>query len=173
MTNEQKKLVEDNHKLIFSFLKKYKLPEEEFYGLASIGLCKAAIDFEPGISEFSTYAYKCMFNECTHELRRLNLQKTVPEKEIVYYNTAVSTDEQDCVEILDFLKSKENVEKSAMIRFLIEDLMSRLSERDRIIIEMLALGYGTKDIRKAVGCSKQTIYNVRTKAKTMLGGRDL
>ena len=41
MTEEQRKLVEDNHNLIYSFLQKYHLTIDEYYGLAAIGLCKA------------------------------------------------------------------------------------------------------------------------------------
>lgn len=39
MTKEQQKLVEDNHNLIYLYLKNSNLPVDDYYGIASIGLC--------------------------------------------------------------------------------------------------------------------------------------
>ena len=40
---------------------KYHLDVEEWYDIAAIGLCKAANTYNNDKSEFSTYAYKCMY----------------------------------------------------------------------------------------------------------------
>ena len=63
LNEQQKKLVEQNHKLIYYTLKKYKLNQEEYYDILAIGLCKAAIKFDPERSKFSTFAMKVMYNE--------------------------------------------------------------------------------------------------------------
>ena len=42
MTDDQKKLVEDNHLLIYKVINDMKLSTECNYDLAAIGLCKAA-----------------------------------------------------------------------------------------------------------------------------------
>jgi len=69
MTTEQTKLAEDNHNLIYSFLNKYNL-KSDYYGDAGIGLCKAAMTYDKSKKfAFSTYAYKCMFNECGMRMR--------------------------------------------------------------------------------------------------------
>ena len=52
MTNDQKKFAEENHNLILSFLKKYKLEYEEYYDLAAIGFCKAIVSFKIEVSAF-------------------------------------------------------------------------------------------------------------------------
>ena len=70
ITEEQRKLVEENHNLIYSFLQKYNLAIDEYYGLASIGLCKAGKTYNGDKSNFSTYAYKCMFTTVMGELRK-------------------------------------------------------------------------------------------------------
>lgn len=46
ITEAEKKLVEQNHNLIYAFLQKYHLTIEDYYGLAAIGLCKAAMTFK-------------------------------------------------------------------------------------------------------------------------------
>ena len=62
MTDYQKQSVTDNHNLIYRFLQKETLNLEDWYDLAAIGMCKAAKTFNEGTSEFSAYAFKCMFN---------------------------------------------------------------------------------------------------------------
>ena len=47
MTEEQKKLAEENHSLIYFYARKYNMSKQEFddmYGILAIGLCKAARD---------------------------------------------------------------------------------------------------------------------------------
>ena len=43
LTQQQQQLVEDNHKLIYFYLYRNSLSVDEFYDVAAIGLCKAAI----------------------------------------------------------------------------------------------------------------------------------
>lgn len=76
LTREQQKLVEDNHNLIYFILRKMNLDDDEFYGIAAIGLCKAAMSY--GTSNkvvFSTYAHHAMHAEIKNEFIRLNAQK--------------------------------------------------------------------------------------------------
>ena len=49
MTEEQKKLAEDNHNLIYFYARKYHMSKQDFedmYGILAIGLCKAARDYD-------------------------------------------------------------------------------------------------------------------------------
>lgn len=68
MTDEQRKLVEDNIELayhfVYTYCNNYDIEFDDKIQLASFALCKAAISFDDheGIS-FSTYAYKVMLNE--------------------------------------------------------------------------------------------------------------
>lgn len=64
LTPAQQQMVENNHNLIYMFLKKHSLPIEEYYGVAAIGLCKAVITFDESKNiKFSTYACRVMYNE--------------------------------------------------------------------------------------------------------------
>lgn len=70
MLNEkQKNLVEENYNLIYKYAKDHKLDMEEFSGLLSIGLCKAALNYDSDKTKFSTFAYRCMGNEVSNYLR--------------------------------------------------------------------------------------------------------
>ena len=73
MTQEQKKIVEDNISLAHFMAHRYKNVPMEFddiRSLAYMGLVKAAIHFNPDKQiQFSTFAGRCMMNEILYELR--------------------------------------------------------------------------------------------------------
>ena len=62
LNTEQRKLVEDNHDLIYGFMTKYRLDFSTWYDICAIGLCKAGMAYD-GSNRFSTLAYHCMHNE--------------------------------------------------------------------------------------------------------------
>jgi RNA polymerase sporulation-specific sigma factor len=73
MTDEQEKLVTENLRLAGYFAKKYArsgLEFDDLYSIACVGLCKAALHYDPARSKFSTYASRCMANEINMALRR-------------------------------------------------------------------------------------------------------
>ena len=86
LDEHQKKLVEKNHNLIYHTLNKYKLNEEEYYDILAIGLCKAAIYFDPKQSKFSTFAMKVMYNEFLQHDRNENAQKRKENKTTLSLN---------------------------------------------------------------------------------------
>ena len=86
MTQEQRKLVEENHKLIYYTLNKYKLNPEEYYDILAIGLCKAAIKFDPERSKFSTFAMKVMYNEFLQHDRNEKAEKRKENKNTLSLN---------------------------------------------------------------------------------------
>lgn len=56
LSQEQKKLVEDNHNLIWWYMNKHHLTEndiEDWYGIFGIALCQAASKWVPGLSNGS------------------------------------------------------------------------------------------------------------------------
>lgn len=57
LTEEQKKLVEDNHNLIYGYCHRYNLNVEEYYGDLAVTLCEAAQTYKEEKSKFTTYAY--------------------------------------------------------------------------------------------------------------------
>lgn len=80
LTQEQQKLVEDNHNLIYSILRKMNLSDDEFYGIAAIGLCKAAMSYgKSNKVVFSTYAHHVMHAEIKNEFIRLGAKKRTGE----------------------------------------------------------------------------------------------
>lgn len=85
MTDEQRDLIESNYKLIYSFLNKkcnkaYNYDECEFHAIN--GYLKAAMTFDNDRAKFTTYAYRCMFNEVSMFVRKEDKknQREIPEQ---------------------------------------------------------------------------------------------
>lgn len=114
LNNEQRKLVEDNHNLIYSFLHKQALSVGGWYDICAIGLCKAALHYK-GTTNFSTFAYICMLNVVRKEMRKNTLQKSFPDAETISLSTEISSKSEKSVYTLDeFIASKQDTEAEAL-----------------------------------------------------------
>lgn len=89
LNTEQRKLVEDNHDLIYGFMVKYKLDYTVWYDVCAIGLCKAGMAYD-GSTRFSTLAYRCMFNEVSKVKRNRKLKKN-DDSRVISLNSEVKT----------------------------------------------------------------------------------
>lgn len=163
ITEEQKELVEKNHNLIYSFLQKQHLSVEDWYGLAAIGLCKAAITFNKEISSFSTYAFKCMFTHVYSEKRKELQARTIPSNQIVYYQTQINDDNGNETNFMNYIPSKENVEDTVLSSVIFDEYNKLLTDRDKKIFTLFRDGYTQKEISKIVGCSQPQVSRVKKK----------
>ena len=73
LTDEERELVTNNHKLIYSYLNKFHL-SNEYYDLCAIGLCRAAHFYKPENGKFSVFAFACMSNTIRMEWRKVQRQ---------------------------------------------------------------------------------------------------
>lgn len=163
MNDEQRKLVEDNHNLIYAFLHKYNLSIDEYYDVAAIGLCKAAITFdaEKGYL-FSTYAYVVIKNELKIVFRRNTSERAIPLDKLTYYQSVISDGDGKETELLNIIPNNTDIEADVIANETIKQVRSRLKERDKIVFDLLALGCKQKEISKTVGYSQSYISRIKS-----------
>lgn len=169
MTRESQRLVEDNHNLIYKILKNTGLTEEDYYDLAAIGLCKAAETYNTSKYEFSTYAYKCMYNEIHKEKWRKNsLQKFIPDALILHYDKSIS-DESDtapCFEIYMEKRYSGESQDDVLAKLIYEDYYNGLrKDRDREILDLFQKGYSHQKIAEIINCPVGTVARVKRLCK--------
>lgn len=169
LTDEQRALITENHQLIYWFLRINGLEIEEYYDLAAIGLCNAAINYRETDELFSTYAYICMKNVILNEIRRQNGVKKVPERLISSYNVPVSDCTDGEIEILDTFKSNFNVEKYVLDRIILEKLMDKLSGKYKNTLILSLKGYNNTEIGDILGCSPSYICRIKKKIALIWG----
>jgi RNA polymerase sigma factor (sigma-70 family) len=163
MTDKQKKMVEENHNLIYAFLQKYHLPVEEWYGMAAIGLCRAAMTFKENVSSFSTYAYRCMFTAVMQEKRKETHAKTIPNHMIFYYQTELNDSDGNTACFMDFIPSIDDVEGDTIAKVIFEEFNEILKPRDKAVFQMLQDGYTQREIGSMVGCSQTQVSRIKKK----------
>lgn len=110
LNEQQKRLVDENEKLIYGFAHQYNVKLDDFYDVLAIGLCKAGMTYNKEKGMFSTYAYKVMLNEYLTELDKENAIKRKGETieymestHSTYNKTHLDTD----IVVLDYLNETE------------------------------------------------------------------
>ena len=153
MTDEQKQLVEQNHNLIYFYLHKHNLSIEDYYDVAAIGLCKAAITFKKDKSEFSTYALTCINNEVKMIFRKFFNQRTIPESSVVSIQQKILGEDGN-LDLESCLSSVVDVEDEAIANASIKKFIAGISDREKMILRLYNAGYGQVEISERVGISQ-------------------
>lgn len=165
LTEEQKKLVEENHNLIYWFAKKYHVPIEEYYDVLAQGLCMAAYHYDPSKCSFSTYAYLCMNTEMHVEYRKTLRKSEIPQGNIFHYENAW--------QLSDLIPTNEKTENKVIDKISYENLTSLLNDilndKDKEVLSYILNGLTMREIAKIEGTSHQAIHNrmkkIRDKVK--------
>ena len=120
MTEEQKLLVENNHNLIYFMIHKMNESVEEYYDLAAIALCKAAINYQPDNGSFANFACRCIRNEILLDHRARMMPKRWMNEYLISYDAPALVQNEDGEEItlLEQLKTFESVENEALSRIM-------------------------------------------------------
>lgn len=172
MTEAQRQLAERNHNLIYYFLNKNHLEDDEWYDLAAIGLCKAAESYD-GKYKFSTLAYKCMWSLFLNEKRKEQSRAHIPESQILYYE-AKQTKYFDDAEfnLLNYRPSRDNVEAEVIAGMIFDEFCRKLrTDEERTIYKLIMLGYTQPEIAKAMNCSDGRIQFMKKRFAAYVKGR--
>lgn len=162
LTNEQQKLVETNHNLIYKFAHQRNLVIDEYYDILAIGLCRAAIGYDKSKGEFSTLAFCCMYNELCMHWRHEQRQSAIPDNMIVSYGATVCNSENDSdgsgeTTFLDYFADKHCTDDIVINNMMSNILLNVLNDKERSIVEFLVDGFSQSDIATKLNCSRQNI----------------
>lgn len=161
LTDKQQQLVLDNQRLTSHVMRRYfpnQIPTNEVEDFRSIGyvaLCKAAATWDESISKFSTWACYCIRNEYLIELRKRNAHKRIPAHAITSYDELIL----DGVERLDTLPDTLDVEGEVAASVWLE----RLSDRERLLVQLRIDGYRQQEISAIVGLSQAQVSRLLTR----------
>ena len=160
LNDEQRKLVEQNHNLIYSAMYKFGIRNEKFddyYGVAAVGLCKAGMHFNIFKGSFSTVAYKCIHSELRKQIRDDNALYRKSDRDSVSYNATIFQQEDNSICTENILLVDENFEENLISTLLFLDKLEILYNIDKKIIALVIYGYTQEEIGKALGISRQAV----------------
>lgn len=163
LNSKQRKLVQENHNLIYSFLNIHNLgldEHEDWYGTAAIGLCRAALVYDESRKiKFSTLAYICMENEVRTILRIRN-KNISPNISLDSETNLVSGNGR----IKDIIPDNHDFYNSVYLNDAIELATQKLSDRDKEIIDMIInRGITCTETAKRFGVTKSAISQIYCK----------
>ena len=151
LTDEQRQLAEQNHNLVYSFLKEYNLPESQYYDIVIFGYLCAIQDYCENDKlkkySFSTVAWKCMKRELSHHNNYLKAKKNDYETVSLYEPVVQGSNKQ----WQDVLVSNEDPFDRLNMELLLHDLAAKLPRREMRIICMKLNGDKMHDIAKSEG----------------------
>lgn len=169
MTDEQKKLVEDNHSLIYLVISNMGLTIEDNYDLAAIGLCRAAMNYDSAKYAFSTFAYRCIKNEIMLEYRKRNMFKRALNEGLVSYDAPIlSQDAGEKISLLEQIKSNDSVENEALSRVMYNEIVEQLGPTDSKVLRFFERGLKQTEIAKIMGVSQANISRVKRRIENIL-----
>lgn len=158
LTPEQREFAAEYHNLIYAFLNKKGLREDDYYDIVVFGFLRAVNDYfnkmELRRYSFTTIAWRSMNQSLSNYFRDQNRQKR--HCYILSLDSILSNG--------DFLPVEETaaVYDSLMMQLetnlLLTELASRVSRRQMKVIRMKAEGYGVKEIARD---QKTTIRDVQ------------
>ncbi len=154
LNEKEKALVELHHNLIYTFLRKFKLSEEEFYDVAAMGLIKAVRKYREEVSNFSTFAFICMKTELAHNLQMRKAKRHIPCGQLVSM-------ESGKVRLWVRDRTKEDVEGQAVSSLVVQEILSEMTQTERGILQLMFEGDTIVEAAKKTGFSRAYIGKVR------------
>lgn len=160
LTKQQ--LIEDNMMLVYDLVhREYPtyIHDEDIIQCGMLGLCKAAEKWDESKSKFSTFAIICIRSEIQMEFR-----KRAKHQGILSLDYEVDNGEGGTCTFGDYLVGEEDVSY-----FDIGINLNCLTDREKEVAELLTSGMNQVDAAKKLGVSRQYIWQVKRKIKSMRG----
>ena len=162
LSEEQKKLVEDNINLVFYYLHKKHI-SMDLCDVGYISLCKAARSYKPNKGwAFTTYAMKVMAND--YMMLNRNMNKVKFEQSILSLDTPISSDSEKDLYLIDTVRSNFSIEKELFMKDLYDNLnefMSKLSYRQEVILQDFFNDVTQNETAAKIGYSQAQVSRVR------------
>ena len=144
-------LILDNLKLVYFTIKKMGLRDfsDDLYDIGLIGLVKAANTFDEGREfKFNTYAIRCIRNEISMYIRRMQTEHNKANLNPLSLNNVVSDDDGKEIEFIDTIPDDFNMEEYTLEKercMMVSNAIKMLPERDRLIVRLY---YGPRRMRQ-------------------------
>lgn len=158
LTQEQRDYAADHHNLIYAFLNKKHLRDDEFYDIVVFGFLRAVKRYfeEPELRQYSftTIAWRGMegkLNDYYKQQKRRN-----------QHGFSLSLDsllcEGESLSLEAVIPAPDPLMMQLETELLLHDLASRVSKRQMTVVRLKACGYGDREIARR---QKTTIQNIR------------
>lgn len=170
LTNMEKKLAEENHNLVYSFLHRHGYSIEEFYNIVVFGYLKGIQVYcrRKDLQNKYQLAFICeryMQSEKGNYYRTENAKKRKPAETII----SLDADYTETDSIYNCIGGK-SVEDELLEVELLKETMENLSEIQREILKLKLEGYSNKEVHLSLEIPTSTYYKELDRIKIVFKG---
>ena len=169
LTEEEKKLAEENHNLIYAYLHTYGYSIEIHYNVVIFGYLKGIQVYcrREDLQKRYDLPFICwqyMRAELGNQFKTETRQKRKPMESVLSLDAEYTDDAEnlhDCI-------GEKTLEEEVIEEETVSELLKKLSEVQRKIIEMKMDGYGNKEIFLLLEMPKTTFYKEMKRIKVVV-----
>lgn len=173
LTDEQRKLVEDNIRLAYEFVHRkgftYGYEFEDAVQIALLGLIHAAMTFKESKSKFSTYAFLAMQSQFNMEYRKIKRQK---ESGIISISLSEPITESEELSVEDIVVERQDSIESIETIIVVKNIYEKLNDKEKQVIDMVFYAKekeaNQKNIAKKLGVSQPFVSKTLKKFREYL-----
>lgn len=173
LTDEQRKLVEDNIRLAYEFVHRkgftYGYEFEDAVQIALLGLIHAAMTFKESKSKFSSYAFLAMQSQFNMEYRKIKRQK---ESGIINISLSEPITENERLSVEDTVAERQDSIEGIETVITIKNAYEKLNDKEKQIIYMTFYAKeekaNQKNIAKKLGVSQSFVSRTLKKFREYL-----
>ena len=172
LNDEQRKLIEDNYKLIrYTYRRSYTrvCSWEVFQGLGHEAICKAALGYDPSKGQFTTYFTWKVKQAIERHLRLMNYDVRKANDGAISLYTSIGNCKKKEVTILDTLLASDNIEDTVTEEIYWEEKINKLPDRTKKMIQLTYEGYGREEVAKKLNVSRSLVSTHIVKFKRAMG----
>lgn len=148
LTAKQRKFAERNHSLIYSFLNKNHLPQDEYYDIVVFGFLRAVKEYleKPHLNKyaFGTVAWvkmkSALYDFYKSQSRKMRQGHIISMEAVVYGDERLT--------LSDVLAGPDLLMQDFETDMLLHELAGRVSRQQMRVIRMKVDGYGIKEIAR-------------------------
>lgn len=143
---------------------------DEWYDIAAIALCKAAMLFDPGKKiQFSTYACTAIWNNICNQYALNIADRQIPKDKIYSLDYEYGTGEE-AYTIKDYYADDYYFEDDILTRERFVKGLNRFKNpRDRSVVAMASEGYTYEKIGQTYGISRERVRQIIQKYAFYIG----
>jgi len=160
--HEANKIYEENYPIIFNYLRRKKVPQEEAEEFTHQALAQGMIKLDQyrGDSKLSTWLVRIAINEYGMCLR---------DKKVRYFNYQFATEYTELTDPIDY---GESITQDVLRQQAFDLIYSTLSEKHTTVLKLLQVGYSQKEMAELLNLSfyglKGRVFKARKKAKEVI-----
>lgn len=153
LTEEQVKMVEECHNLIYAYIHKRGLRVEDWYDILAIELCKTVMHYNSDRGAISTYFYI----RCDSKVKNLYRKSTTKKRT---HNGIVNLEEHEYNQSGSANYMVEDMREEKLLKELLEE-----NPQDKEMLLLMYQGYTQQEVGEIIGLSQAQISRRLKKIK--------